>query len=525
MVEFSIRWWQASDLRSPESLNDPGFPVIRRMNICLATIHAGPLFPPLALLYLKAYLVQQRTLAAGEVRILEFNKMDLPEEIARRVLEGEPAIVGLSCYLWNITSLLAAARRIKRLRPEVRIVLGGPEVGPVARAVLEQDHSIDCIVRSEGELVFNEIVDTWSGGGDIATVKGICFRRENDVLETDDAEILHDLNHLASPLSMLEGDPKGRIICIETQRGCVFRCNFCFYNKDLSIRNRRFDLDRVKQEIGFWLRQDISQIYLMDPIFNLNAARAKEICRFIAENNPRRIPFHTEIWAEFVDEEMARLMRDASFRFLEVGLQTTDASVLVAVERRLKLARFLEGIGHLKRFDVPFELQLIYGLPGETRATFRASLNFAASLQAHDLAVFPLMILPGTELRRKAAALKIEFDPEPPYVVRSHYSMTPDDIAYGVRVAAAVDRVGRSWTIRLLAREAGVTFADVIDAWVDWTGGEADGTAGQDTAYEKEKIRRFILHFCALKRIPPKFYEASSVVEFGAEVHAAAVPA
>ncbi len=492
------------------------------MKICLAIVNANSAFTPLAPLYLKAYLVAQRTLAAGDIRILEFTESDSPEEIARRVLEGEPGMVGLSCYVWNIKTLMAASRLIKTMRPDIRIVLGGPEVGPVARSVLEQNPSIDCIVKSEGELVFNAIVERWTGGGDIATVKGICFRRECDVFETEDAKILHDLNHLASPLQMLEGDPKGRIVCVETQRGCVFRCNFCFEGKDLSIRNRRFDLDRVKDEILFCLRQDISWLYLMDPVFNLNAARAKEICRFVAEHNRRRIPLHAEVWAEFVDEEMARLMREANFRFIEVGLQTTDEKVLVTVERRLKLARFLEGIDHLKRFDIPFQVQLIYGLPGETRATFRTSLNFAASLQAPDLTIFPLMVLPGTELRRKAAALEIAFDPEPPYYIRSHHSMTPDDIAYGLKVADAVDRVGKSWTIRLLARETGVTFADVIDAWVDWSDGNSAGSAGQDETREGQNMRQFILHFCAANRIPPKFYDASSAIEFAANVHAVA---
>ena len=168
-------------------------------------------------------------------------------------------------------------------------------------------------------------------------------------------------------------------------------------------------------------------------------------------------------------------------------------------------------------------MQLIYGLPGETRATFRASLNFAAALQAPDLAVFPLMVLPGTELRRKAAALEIEFDPEPPYFIRSHHSMTQADIAYGLKVADAVERVGSSWTIRLLARETGVTFADVIDAWVDWAGGEAAGSTGQDAA-DEEEIRQFILNFCAAKRIPPKFYEESSMLELGARNDTTAAP-
>lgn len=483
------------------------------MKICLATVHADPAFTPLALLYLKAYLVEKRALAAGEVQILEFTRSDPFEEIARQVLQSEPGIIGLSCYVWNVKALMAAARHIKALRPDVRIVLGGPEVGPVARSVLEGHPYIDCIVKSEGELVFADIVATWSAGGDIAAVKGICFHQAGQVYDTEDAPVLHDLNDLAPPLRMLDGDTKGRVICIETQRGCVFRCNFCFYNKDLSIRNRRFNLERVKAEILYWLQQDIFQIYLMDPVFNLNATRAKEICRFIAEHNQRRIPFHIEVWAEFIDEEMARLMREANFDFLEVGLQTIDVDVLAGMERRLKLARFIEGIGHLKRFGIPFEVQLIYALPAETRATFRESLNFAASLRPPELAVFALMVLPGTELRRKADALKLEFDPDPPHFVRSHCSMTPADIAYGLKVVDAVGTVGAAWTIRLLGREAGVTFADVIDGWIEWTEREQADSPVSGKANHEERMRRFIRHFCARNRIPPTFYEASAAIE------------
>ena len=487
------------------------------MKVCLATVHSNPAFAPLALLYLKASLLERQTPAAVDVKILEFSLEDTPGEIAQRIVEDAPDLVGLSCYVWNVKLLMAAAQEIRERRPEVRLVLGGPEVGPIARSVLERNPAVDCIVKSEGELVFAELVQACKAAGDIAKVRGICFRRGDGLVETDDAPTLDDLNRLASPYRMPDFDPKGRVICIETQRGCVFRCNFCFYNKDLSIRNRRFDLDRVKQEILYWLQQDIAQIYLMDPIFNLNAARAKEICRFVAEHNLRHIPFHTEVWAEFIDEEMARLMHAANFRFLEVGLQTTDQAVLATVERRLKLGRFLDGIDHLKRFGIPFEVQLIYGLPGETRTTFRRSLDFAATLQAPELSVFPLMVLPGTELRRKAGLLKLEFDPEPPYFIRSHPSMSEADIAYGLKLSEAVDRVWTSWTILLLAREANVSFAELIDEWIAWA-----GTQAQDAARERESMRQFILHFCALKRIPPEFYQASATAEFGAKAQALA---
>ena len=131
----------------------------------------------------------------------------------------------------------------------------------------------------------------------------------------------------------------------------------------------------------FWLQQDVREIYLMDPIFNLNAERAKDICRFVAAHNERRIAFHSEIWAEFVDEEMARLFSEANFQFLEVGLQTTDDTALRdrrAASARSRRSPTASAIS--EQYRLKFELQLILGLPGETMASFRKSLDFAGSL-------------------------------------------------------------------------------------------------------------------------------------------------
>ena len=478
------------------------------MKICLATIHANARFTPLALLYLEAWLVEREGLPRDAVTILEFTKESSREDIVGDILAAQPDVVGLSCYVWNVKALMAVAAAIKARRPAVKIVLGGPEVGPIARSVLAAHPAVDAIVRSEGEIPFGEIARRWSAGRDVEGVAGIAFRRGDEIVESEPAPILRDLNELPSPHLTRRGDFTGRVICLETQRGCVFRCNFCFYNKDLSIRNRRFDLDRVKEEILFWLQQDVREIYLMDPIFNLNAERAKDICRFVAAHNDRRIAFHSEIWAEFVDEEMARLFSEANFQFLEVGLQTTDDTALATVERRLRINAFTDGIGYLKQYKLKFELQLILGLPGETMASFRKSLDFAGVLDPPCLAVFPLMVLPGTDLWNKARALELDFDPEPPYYIRGHFSMSAADIEYGWKMIDALTRFGDSKTVRLLCREPGVAFADLVDDWIDW-----DRDQG-DEASDGYKVKHFILEVCARKAIPPDFYRGFASWEF-----------
>jgi len=481
------------------------------MNITLATIYYKPGFTPLALLYLKAYLVETMAFKFDDVTIREFPGDAQSEDVASQILAGQPDIVGLSCYVWNIKTLMAVSRRIKEVKPDIKIVLGGPEVGPLATQVLRTHPYVDIVVKSEGEVPFSEVVEASGNGGDYISVRGIAFRRAGEIHETENAPILKDLSHIPSPHLIRYGEHKGRIICLETQRGCVFKCNFCFYNKDLSIRNRRFDLARVKEEIFFWLQQEVEEIYLMDPVFNLNAARAKEICHFVAQHNHRKVPFHTEVWAEFIDEEMARLFRKGNFTFLEVGLQTTDDNVLAAVERRLKLKQFIEGINHLKKFDLRFELQLIYGLPGETRASFKRSLDFAASLEPPRLEVFPLMVLPGTELWRKAEVLNLNFDPEPPYQIRSHPSMSVSDVSYGNKIAEALTYPGNSLAFRLLCKKSRINFSDMLDEWIAWRDIHAVPKS------KEEAINEFIREFCVQRDIPNAYFCSLASLELKAE--------
>jgi anaerobic magnesium-protoporphyrin IX monomethyl ester cyclase len=478
------------------------------MTICLATVHWNTRFIPLALLYIKAYLVEHVGFAPDAIDLTEFGQDTPRDEIVTRIVERKPDVLGLSCYVWNIRTLMAVASDVKKRLPGCRIVIGGPEVGPVAQSVLEANDAVDVVVKSEGEIPFAQIVDQLTMCDCLSVVSGICYRDGDRIVDTGEAQPLKDLNLLASPHLPSYVDYTGRIVCIETQRGCVFRCNFCFYNKDYSIRNRRFDLDRVKEEILFWLGHDIKSLYLMDPVFNLYADRAKEICRFIAEHNHRGTEVQAEVWAEFIDDELASLMQAANFTFLEVGLQTTDSNVLATIERRLKLQKFLDGIGYLKEHGLDFELQLIYGLPGETVRTFRKSLDFAATLDPPRLAVFPLMVLPGTELWRKAEAFQLQAEPDPPYYVMSHFSMPPEDIEYGWKVNRALKYLSDAKTFRVIAKEPGLTFSELVDAFIEWDARRPDDEP------RREKMEQFVNDFCAERLLPADFYQQFIALEF-----------
>lgn len=492
------------------------------MRISLVTRHANPTFTPLALLYLKAALVDHADVAADDITILEFHPEDSAQVMAAALVASSPDLVALSCYLWNVVDLMAATAEVTRERPDVRVVAGGPEVGPIAADVLARYACVDVVVKSEGEIPMIEMVRCWRAGRDVDDVAGIWRRDAAGVVhEHPDAVILADLNQLSSPHDRNYIDPTGRRICVETQRGCVFRCSFCFYNKDLSIRNRRFDLDRVEGEIAYWLDRDIKELYLMDPVFNLNAARAKEICRFIAERNHRRIPIHSEVWAEFIDDEMAALMKAANFVYLEVGLQTTDETALHVVERRLKMQPFLNGIRALREHGLPYELQLIAGLPSDTVESFCTSIDFAARLDPDHLAAFTLLVLPGTELWRQAASLGLVYDDTPPYRIRSTPTINAEEMASVRRMGRLVLRLWESRAMRTLSRERGWSFSRLVRGWMAWE--DRHGIVrGSGIVIEPAQILEFIEHHCAGEGIPAELYVALGKLEAGGVVRAGA---
>lgn len=489
------------------------------MRVCLATRHVDARYMPLALLCLKATLVDSAGCRPEDVPILEFPPEATAPEITAAVLAAAPDVLALSCYLWNVTTLMAVTADVKRALPHVVVVAGGPEVGPIPEQVLAAHPALDIVVMSEGELPLAELVRSWRAGTPIDTVTGI-WRRVGDRLVAHADAPIADLNTLPSPHQRGYVSHSGRFACYETQRGCVFRCSFCFYNKGLSIRNRRFDMARVSEDLQFWLSQDIRELYFMDPIFNLHAARAKEICRIIAAHNHRHIPISAEIWAEFVDDEMAALMKAAGFHFLEIGLQTTETSTLETVDRRLRAQPFRDGVRHLRNHGIASEVQLILGLPGDTMASFKSSINFAAEQLTEHLVVHRLMVLPGTELWSTAEQLGLVFEHAPPYYIQSTATMTPDELSLAWEMGCAVRQLWRSHTFRWLSREPGMTFADMLEAWARWVharpgDGLADRPAGSPVnARIAAAISEFIDVYCHERGIASEFYRETARREF-----------
>jgi radical SAM superfamily enzyme YgiQ (UPF0313 family) len=438
-------------------------------SIVLVGLNRNTVYTPLALLYCRACLTENKKLSARvRVDIREYELEDSEEYILADLVKFAPGIIGFSCYLWNIQKILKLSRMLRGVLPGIKIILGGPEVSPRAKEMLAQEPAVDLVVRGEGEFVFAEVAEAYLTGKALSGVKGITFRRGKKIFENPGQAVIARLDSIPSAYLNSGYDLANREICLETQRGCVFGCWFCYYNKGCA-NWRVFSLERVKKELLFLFSQDQAEIYLMDPVFNIDLKRAKEICRFIIKHNKKRVPFHTEIQAELVDEELARLMKKACVRYIEVGLQSDDEKVLKNVRRGFNREKFIRGFNLLKRNKLVVELQLILGLPGDSLETFFKSLRFALELDPPVLSVFKLQVLPGTMIREHAVSLGIEYEKDPPYEFIQSRTMPYRDAILAQKAVNSVSLFRRNKAALKLCKQKGLDMTQLIRLWLEHT--------------------------------------------------------
>lgn len=342
--------------------------------------------------------------------LLAAQASDDPQKLSERILATEAGAVGFSVYVWNRSLLLAVARRLRELRPGVLLFAGGPETTADPAGVTAQGE-LDFAVAGEGEdaaaLALARVLAGESPGG----VEGVVLPGDG---ESRQRRAVADLDRVSSPYLdgvLSPGECGGALW--ELARGCPFSCHFCYESKGLK-GVRRFPEGLSLEELRAFVRSGAEEIFVLDPTFNANPARAREILALIRREAPG-IHFTFEARAEFLDAVTARGFASIPCS-VQIGLQSARADVLASVGRAgFDRKEFRRKIALLSSAGAVFGLDLIYGLPGDDLAGFRDSLDFALSLEPNHLDVFRLAVLPGTVLWERADGFGLERERMPPY--------------------------------------------------------------------------------------------------------------
>lgn len=443
------------------------------MHILFVTIHAyrSPQAVPLAAACLKAAL-DSRLLTSHklEVNFTDFFSGDSPDDILHLILKSETDLVGFPLYVWNRSECCSLVRRLRREKPSMFVIAGGPEATADPAGVLAEA-PFDFVVVGEGEVTLCEAIERLIAGASVGALPGIA-RRRGDGIDLVKRSPLPDPGSFPSPYLSGVLDryiPNG--VLWQLSRGCSFGCEFCFDGMgDRSVR--RYPLERVEMELDYLIRHGASQVVVLDSTFNQDRNRARTTLRMIRQK-ASRVHFHFEARCELLDAEQARLFREITCS-LQIGLQTADAAVARSVGRSLNRRAFAEKIKMLNREGVAFGFDLIYGLPGDNLSRFKESLDFALRLYPNGLDIFPLSILPGTILSSHAGERGLRHLEHPPYTILESPTFPVGHMAVARRLAAACDLFysrGKAvaWFNGIVAalRMSPSAFLDAFGVWLE----------------------------------------------------------
>ena len=409
-----------------------------KLTLKLVSIHIkeSPQAVPLAAASLKAQLdsvpfINRRL----DVSIHDFNVDDGAFLVSEDLGKTIPDMIGFSVYLWNRQVVLDTCRIIKEKFPGVILFAGGAEATARPLTLLESA-PFDFVVKGEGEIVLTEVMKRLLRDETLDGIPGV-FSRGAKLQPGKDQQPVLDLDALPSPFLTGTIDPcRYSGVLWELSRGCPFKCAFCFESRGVA-GVRQISMERIRKELELFEEKEVSQIYVLDPTFNCDLKRAKTILRLILKLAPL-IHFTLEIRAEFIDREIAGLFARIHCS-LQVGIQSMHPEVLANVSRKIDIRRFSEKIALLNQAGTIFGLDLIYGLPGDTPEGFKASMNYALSLQPNHLDIFPLTVIPGTALYDQAESFSLNYMKDAPYTLISSPGFSQAAMAEAERLNIACD--------------------------------------------------------------------------------------
>jgi radical SAM superfamily enzyme YgiQ (UPF0313 family) len=388
--------------------------------IVLSTLNAKYIHASFGLRYLLANLGALQSRAV----LLEFDINQRPLDIAEILLAQNPKIIGLGVYIWNVVETTEVLAVIKRIRPDVIVILGGPEVSHETDKQ-EIVQLADYVITGEADLKFAEVCAQLLERGAPAPRVSISVQNhaEPELCAPNLPKIipaeLPDFSRLALPYEFYDAkDIAHRVIYVEASRGCPFTCEFCLSSLDVPVR--AVNLDLFLGEMQKLLDRGVKQFKFVDRTFNLNLSTSRAILEFfLARHQPGNF-YHFEM----IPDRLPEALRETIAKFppgtvqFEVGIQTFNPVVGKLISRRQDYAKLDDNLNWLRaNTGVHVHADLIVGLPGEDLASFGAGFDQLIALRPQEIQVGILKRLRGTPIVRHDSEWQMVYHLLPPYEI------------------------------------------------------------------------------------------------------------
>lgn len=393
------------------------------MKILLTTLNSKYVHSNLALKYLYAAAEQSNR----SIDIVEFTINNEDDYVFTELLRKTYDVICFSCYIWNVEKTLYLAENLKKARPDLKILLGGPEVSFDVVSFMSQYKFIDFIISGEGEATFCEFAETYlSAEMGFERIRGLTYRQDGKIYVNPTAPLL-SFESVPFPYLNLVCE-EDKVMYYESSRGCPFHCTYCLSSVERKVRT--LSMDRVKSDLSYFIYKKVKQVKFIDRTFNWDKKRCVEIMRYLIASDNGETNFHFELCGDLIDEDLLQLLstaRSGLFQF-EIGVQSTNEKALNACNRNSDFTKLAENVKRIRELNnIHLHLDLIAGLPYEDYPSFRKSFNDVYALKGHQLQLGFLKLLKGAPIREQAEQHEYIYRAKAPYeIISSKYIPSSD---------------------------------------------------------------------------------------------------
>ena len=363
----------------------------------------------------------------------EFTIKEPGDDIA--VFCSQYDVVAFSCYIWNITPILAVAKKIKELKSDCKILLGGPEVSYEYDEIIALPF-IDFIIVGEGETPFSEFLNSYPNVENVPSL----VRKDNLKIIKNTLAPMFDLKNFEQSMPYqfdnIE-ELKNKVLYIETSRGCPYKCEFCLASLDNKVR---YLPDASIKKTLLFMMEHGKVVKFLDRTFNIKRDFTIDIFKFILEHHRPNNVFQFEITADILHPDIINFIHEnvpkGLFRF-EIGIQTVNQKANLEVSRKQNFEKTKRIIQELD-YKIEMHLDLIVGLPLDYWDDIKYSFEEVFKLFAPEMQLGFLKFLKGTTMRDKEKHGFI-YDQNPPYqIIESNY-LSKEELAKIVQLEHALE--------------------------------------------------------------------------------------
>jgi len=369
-------------------------------NLCKTFTRSGSIYPPLGLCQLAA--VDRNNL----IQVFDAEGEGLNKEETKITLrEIKPKVLGLTVTSFTLDIVEEWAAFAKSINAIV--IVGGPHASLAPNDVFDKCPSVDFIVRGEGEVIINELIDSVLSGKSNLNLKGVCERLSSDNYYIA-VEILKVIDFSFLPFPVLKNLPINNYNCPDaknkpmvtmmTMRGCPYTCEFCSSPAVMGKVLRGWDISQVINELKYLVFElGIKEISFVDDVFTINSKRTIELCSEIVKNQ-LDISWFCNARADHIIPEIAQAMKQAGCHQTYLGFESGSQIILDNIKKRTKVERLVKGAETLKEHGINRSIGFVIGLPGETDETVNLSIELAKRLKPERLQFTRFTPLVGSPL-------------------------------------------------------------------------------------------------------------------------------